>query len=332
MPEIIIDPNTTRLAILIGIIIGILIYQRTGLTTGGIIVPGYLTVFLTDPGHVVVTLGLASTTYAFVYQGLRRRYMLWGRNLFESEVLVTLILQLIWFAFLFLVFPNYSQNSQLLQGIGFLLPSIIAHDMGRQGVRKTLLMSGACTVAVFIVMTALGFLDAGSSSTPETMQGISYAYNPDYLFWAICLSVLLGGLLYRSEAFGGMRAGGFISSAYVALFFFQLLDLAFLLLVALLSLGAIKLLGRHLLIFGRTTMATMLMFSILISWFLELVFSTYLAYTPWQGFTLLAPIIAALLANDANKQGIVKTVFGLTLASILVCGFISLFSYWFSLS
>ena len=332
MPELVIDPNTTRLAILLGIIIGILIYQRTGLTTGGIIVPGYLAVFLTEPSHVFVTLGLASTTYMFVYQGLRRRYMLWGRKLFESEVLVTLVLQLVWFAFLFLVFPNFSQSSQVLQGIGFLLPSIIAHDMGRQGVRKTLLMSGTCTVAVFIVMSALGFLGVGSSATPNTMASISYTYNPDYLFWAICLSVLVSGLLYRSEALGGMRAGGFISSAYVALFFFRPLDLTFLLLVALLSLGAVNLLGRYLLIFGRTTVATMLMLSVLISWFLEFVFSTYLTYTPWQGFTLLAPIIAALLANDAKKQGLIKTGFGLTLASVLVSGFISLFSYWFLLS
>lgn len=46
-------------AIGIGIIIGFLFYEVVGLSPGGIVVPGYLALFIDQPGRIVLTIGIA---------------------------------------------------------------------------------------------------------------------------------------------------------------------------------------------------------------------------------------------------------------------------------
>ncbi|MEM6430321.1 MAG: poly-gamma-glutamate biosynthesis protein PgsC/CapC [Deinococcota bacterium] len=326
MSNLMIDPNVTRLAILIGIIFGIIIYQRTGLTTGGIVVPGYLALFMREPGHIAVTLGLASMTYVIVYQGLRRRYMLWGRQLFESEVFTTLVLQVIWVAILAGLAAQFNSNAQSLYGIGVLLPSLIAHDMGKQGVTKTLLVCLGCALVVFGLITGLQLAGVGSSQLPTLVNNIDYPYSKQDTFIAICSSVIVSSFMYHNSKLGQLRAGGFISAAYIALFLKQPLDIAFIALVTLASYGLVRLLSRHVLIFGRTTVASLLVVSLIVSWTLEIMMQVSFNYTPWQGARVLAMMIAALLANDAHKQGLKRTALGISMSSLVVLMVLNLVS------
>ena len=130
------DAELVRLSIIFGVVISLWVYNKYGVTTGGTIVPGYLALFVLRPTQIVTTLALATATYVIVQKQLRPRWMLWGRKLFESEIVVALFFQLIWVGVITLMTP-YAPQITLLYGIGFLLPGIIAHDMGRQGYQRT---------------------------------------------------------------------------------------------------------------------------------------------------------------------------------------------------
>ena len=125
-------------------------------------------------------------------------------------------------------------------------------------------------------------------------------------------------LLYRAIPAYPLRAGGFISAAYIALYFNRPYDLLFIAVVSLTSYFAVRLISKWLLVFGRTTIAMLMITTMLISWAGELILMYTFNYIPWQGMTILAPIIAALLANDANKQGFSQTAIGISIASSFV--------------
>src|SRR5574342_80620 len=85
-----------RLTVILGIVVSTIIYKRTGLTLGGVIVCGYLALFVGQPIHILVTLVIAYLTYQIVYKILQKRFMLNGRQLFEVEILVGLVFQVLW--------------------------------------------------------------------------------------------------------------------------------------------------------------------------------------------------------------------------------------------
>jgi len=137
MYEYFVSNELARLTIILGIVVSTIIYKRTGLTLGGVIVCGYLALFVGQPIHILVTVIFSYITYQIVYKILQKRFMLNGRSLFEIEILVGLIFQVSWFTII-KTLGIINVDLALLYGIGFVLPGVIAHDMGRQGPRNTL--------------------------------------------------------------------------------------------------------------------------------------------------------------------------------------------------
>ena len=86
MHDYLYDPELVRLAIMLGIIASMVFYNRYGVTTGGIVVPGYLALFVLSPTHIAATFLIALLSFWVVQGYLRPRLMLWGRRLFESEI------------------------------------------------------------------------------------------------------------------------------------------------------------------------------------------------------------------------------------------------------
>ncbi len=72
-------------------------------------------------------------------------------------------------------------------------------------------------------------------------------------------------------------------------------------------------------IFGRTKFAMMVLTGLVLTWSLEVLIArlTHNAFIPFAGFSVISPMIAALIANDGERQGLSKTMVG-----ILVCTFI----------
>jgi len=228
MYEYYVSNELARLTIILGIVVSTIIYKRTGLTLGGVIVCGYLALFVGQPLHIVVTLMMSYITYQIVYKILQKRYMLNGRSLFEVEILVGLVLQVIWLTMINL-FGLINVDLAILYGIGFVLPGVISHDMGRQGPKNTI---GSILLGVLIVSLIIFPLSAieellpnfflRSSSPLLRTQPYTYAYPINLLPFGIIASVFLDLLAYSKFK---ARSGGFVTAAYLALFALRPLDL-----------------------------------------------------------------------------------------------------------
>jgi len=143
------------------------------------------------------------------------------------------------------------------------------------------------------------------------------------LLGAVC-SVLVGLLSFARL---GLRSGGFISGAYLALVLPRAWDLLFAATLAVVTwLVVTRLVMPRLLVFGRRKLSTMLLVSSVLTWSAEasVVVLTDGAYAPWSGFVLMGIMIPALLANDAQRQGLERTVWGATIATLGVYGAMNL--------
>ena len=310
-----------RLTIILGIVVSTIIYKRTGLTLGGVIVCGYLALFVGQPLHIVVTLAIAYMTYQIVYKILQKRFMLNGRKLFEIEILVGLVFQVLW-VIIIRLFGTIEIDLTILYGIGFVLPGVIAHDMGRQGARNTIgsILLGVSIVALIIfplsaIEELLPNLFVRTSSPLLRAQPYTYTYPIQLLPIGIIVSVFLDLLAYSKF---GMRSGGFVTAAYLALFAARPLDLLFVIGASILTFAFVQLLtSRYVLAFGRTKLGMMILSGVVISWLLEIMIInlTHGRFVPWSGFVIIMPTIASLIANDFAREGTSSTVITTSLAT-----------------
>jgi len=310
-----------RLTIILGIVVSTIIYKRTGLTLGGVIVCGYLALFVRQPLHIVVTLAIAYLTNQIVYKILQKRFMLNGRKLFEVEILIGLIFQALWIATIRL-FGTINIDLTILYGIGFVLPGVIAHDMGRQGARNTI---GSILLGVSIVALIIFPLSAVEELLPNLFvhivsplyrtQPYTYTYPIELLPIGIIVSVLLDLWAYSKLK---MRSGGYVTAAYLALFAARPLDLLFVIVASILTFVFVQFLtARYVLAFGRTKLGIMILSGVVISWLLEMIVinATQGRFVPWSGFVIIMPTIASLIANDVAREGAYPTVVTTSLAT-----------------
>lgn len=119
--------------IILGIIISIIFYELTEISPGGVIVPGYIALFITQPGRIIVTIFLSLATL-LVVNILSNYTILYGRRKFGIMVIISFIIRLIMqMSMNYLPLPNILATSS----IGYIIPGIIAQDIGRQGIVKT---------------------------------------------------------------------------------------------------------------------------------------------------------------------------------------------------
>jgi poly-gamma-glutamate biosynthesis protein PgsC/CapC len=126
-----------------GLLISLAIIGLTGVYPGGIIVPSYLVLFITDPERIVGTLIAALLTF-LVYALVSRWLILFGRRRFVFLLLVGGIWSILWRALL----PTFFPLSLEFTVIGWVIPGLIAHHFERQGVLVTLGSLLSATVAI----------------------------------------------------------------------------------------------------------------------------------------------------------------------------------------
>jgi len=327
MHEYIFDLETVRLAVVLGVIVSTLFYERLHLTTGGAIVPGYLALFLPQPLFIVVTMAAGYVTFYLVNHVIAQRYILYGRVKFEVEILTSLILVALLAvaaAFALRLHPQMAA----LYGVGFIIPGIIAHDMKRQGPAKTsaavLLNTAIVGVVIFIYHSLLRIAPWYRRAEVAPFDATSLAYPPDLLFPAVFASVLAGMLVFR---WVGVRTGGFIMGAYWALVLSRPLDILFALVTGVGTyLFVTRFLMRHMLLFGRRKLSMMVLAGAIFAWSAEILIkiATDGEYLPWSGFHVITLFVPALFANDAHRQGIYRTVWGTGLTALAVFGLMNL--------
>lgn len=311
-------PEVVRVALVMGVVLSMLFYERVQLTTGGAIVPAYLALSVTSPLAIVVTVSVGYLTYQIVSVVLAKRLILYGRRKFEWEMLVGLALILICTVVAGAV-GKYDPMFFALAGIGFLVPGIIAHDMSRQDPMRTVLAIGATTLILIVFLVLFSNLMAiapGDDSSDTVRLAGVLGYPRELLLLAVALSVAVGMLVFTKL---GLRSGGFITGAYLALISPRWPDIVFVVVVAVISwFVVVKLLMPRLLIFGRRKLSTMVLVGAIISWSAELIV-TWLTdgdYIPWRGLTVATLMVPALLANDAQRQGWERTAWGATLTAV----------------
>ncbi len=318
MHEYFFRPEVVRVALVVGVIISMLFYERVQLTTGGAIVPAYLALHLPRPLFVLTTVAAAYATFQLVSVVLARKVILYGRRKFEVEMLVGLAIVMV----LTLISGRLVALEPTLlglAGIGFLVPGILAHDMARQRPGKTTVavLGTTLVLGMFIYLFA-ALLDIAPLTQPvgQSRAPAVTGYPPGLLLVAAAFSVGIGMLVFGRL---GLRSGGFISGAYVALVAPRWQDLVFALVVAVVTwLIVVHGLMPRLLIFGRRKLSTMVLVGAIAGWAAELgvTAATGGAYTPWAGLVIVTLMVPALLANDAQRQGWEKTIWGAGLTGL----------------
>lgn len=133
-----------ELAISLGLIFSLLSYEVFGLAAGGIVVPGYIALHLAEPDRLAGIIVVSLLTYLII-KILSNYIFLYGRRQMVVCLLVGCLLAN--FSRNFLTIDVASSTIQL-QAVGWVVPGLIAHWFGKQGIYRTLCV--LCITAVLV--------------------------------------------------------------------------------------------------------------------------------------------------------------------------------------
>ncbi len=140
------------LSIGFGLVISLIFSEIFGLVAGGMVVPGYIAMFLTNPLAVALTLAAGFVTFAVV-QALSSFIIVYGKR---RTVLMILVGYLIGAMIRWLIVaPNESlQMEHTYSIIGYIIPGLIAIWLDRQGVVETFaaLLTASVVVRLLLIL------------------------------------------------------------------------------------------------------------------------------------------------------------------------------------
>lgn len=139
--------------IILGIIISIIFYEITEISPGGMIVPGYIALFLDQPLRIILTIFLSMATL-YLVNFLSEYTIIYGKRKFALMIIVSFILKFL-----------FKESTEVLSitlittsAIGYIVPGIAAQDMDRQGILKTVssMMLVACIIKLITIVIGRG--------------------------------------------------------------------------------------------------------------------------------------------------------------------------------
>ena len=120
--------------ILLGLIIGIIFYEITDISPGGIVVPGMMAYYIYNPARIGMTLIISIGTF-FLMELICKYLIIYGRRKFVLHILVAILLSA-----LFAGIGNLTGlNLLLIPTVGYIIPGIISNEMNKQGPLKTII-------------------------------------------------------------------------------------------------------------------------------------------------------------------------------------------------
>jgi poly-gamma-glutamate biosynthesis protein PgsC/CapC len=314
--------EVVRFAFMFGVAVSMLLYERRHLTTGSIVVPGYIATFLAMPLTIVATFLNAFISYWLVNKLLRRWFLLYGRTKFTVLASISIIIQSLMLEFSPVGAWMWESNIKLIVGVGYVVPALIAHDMGRQGIKKTVksVTLAGCIVAIPIAL-ALAVNMPGVNDLAPLRGGGELAIEVGWIPIAVLFSAAAAWGVAR---FWGLRSGGFMGAAFVAIL---LGDPWQVLVTGVLAVMTYVLVTRFLMnsmiLFGRRKFSAMLLVSASLSWMLlwigaELFGLGVQSHMDIGSLALTPLIVPGLLANDAQRTSPGHVVGGLLMATTFV--------------
>lgn len=300
------DIDLLRLTFVFGIVVSVLLYERTHLTTGSLVVPGYIGAQLLNPLALITTAINAGLTFFLVSKVLTRFAAVYGRARFMANIVTSVILNL-------LLGPALSSltgpDLPVLDTIGYVIPALIAYDMNRQGPRKTakaVAVAGsiAAIPGLLIVVVAPGVVD------PIIQDGGGLL--PVGEVWFPVVALISTAVATTMQANHRLRAGGFVGAMYLGLAATRPIQLVFLISAAFVTYVVVHHgLKRVMISFGRRKFASMLMIGSTLSWLLlEVVERFEPGVLGVANLPLAAIFVPALLANDMERTTPIRVCVG----------------------
>lgn len=143
-----------EIAIGLGVLISLFFLETFGAAAGGIVVSGYVAMYLHQPITILATLSISFVVYLIV-KILGKFMFIYGRRRMVVTVLLGFILG--WAARYYGVFENINADYSV-NVIGFIIPGLIANAMEKQGILRTI---SVMTVAAVIVRLLLVLIFSG---------------------------------------------------------------------------------------------------------------------------------------------------------------------------
>ena len=148
--------DLTNTSIAVGLIVSLLFSELFGLAAGGMVVPGYVAVFLHKPLSIVLTIAAAVATYGLV-RLLSRYVILYGKRKTLLMILVGFLVGCAIRAVPFGCVENVASIGGVAcdcSVIGFIIPGLVAIWIDRQGLLITIsaLLTSAVVVRLVLIL------------------------------------------------------------------------------------------------------------------------------------------------------------------------------------
>ena len=305
MHDYLFDINTVRFAFVIGVLASVFVYERFHITSGSIVVPGYVAVFVLQPLILLITLANALFSYWMVNRVLAKRFLLDGRNKFSTIMIISASVQVL----LLKISPSTSylweSSIPLLVGVGYLVPALIAHDFGRQGIKPTMKAVGMASALVAVPMTlAIMFFPDAQAANGLSGFGV-LAFAPEWIPMTVLLSAAAAWALQYNY---GFRSAGYVGAAYLAMLTTSPLNLIFLGVIGFVAwILVTQVFMRTMIVFGRRKFALMMVSASVVSWagvWLSIVLFdvSITAYESMATVALTPLFVPGLIANDLERS------------------------------
>lgn len=141
-------------AVGLGVIISLIFSEMLGASAGGIVVPGYIALYLDKPLQILGTILVSLVTWGII-RIIGMFTLLFGKRRMVLSILIGFILG--WLS-RNLVFHNVTIYDLQMQSIGYIVPGLIANWFERQGFLKTLstMMIAAVLVRLILMVVFVG--------------------------------------------------------------------------------------------------------------------------------------------------------------------------------
>lgn len=122
------------IALLVGLLLSLAIEEFIGVSSGGVIVAGYLAMVCDDLLSVGIVILIALLTFLIVEFILPKFVLLFGKRKFVACLLVALVFKVLADFFV----PTLPFATMAFRGIGVITPGLIAHTSTKQGIHITI--------------------------------------------------------------------------------------------------------------------------------------------------------------------------------------------------
>jgi len=138
-------------AVGMGVIISLMFSELLGASAGGIVVPGYIALYLDKPLQILGTLVISLLTWGII-RVISNFTLLFGKRRMVLSILIGFILG---WASRILVVQDITIHQLQMQSIGYIIPGLIANWFERQGFWKTVSSMGIAAIVVRLALMVI---------------------------------------------------------------------------------------------------------------------------------------------------------------------------------